>query len=351
MANIYALNQVPSGPNQARSHYMAWDLTRQMIAAGWQVYGSSDGTSFSTSGTDYWTSFAGAENAGSWIALINPDGLRGFSFQATTVSVYATPYGRVFGSTQTGWSSSGVNATTAPLAIGTTSYHSKGTPSAPWYSYFSAGAADGADAVCAVYHLIVMDAVTDGTIFAAGFKNGGGSPGANLVHFFAASSVYSPWDLPISDNYVFWQGTGPTVTNGWLPGTYSPPSTSAYSGTQFWAKPPLDSALRGAKCAPSMLYPGGVNTIDRADVYDGFGDGTATSSGSSTLMLESMPIYTDGGLGPIYKGVAKWIASRNNGISNGFQGTYDWYAFDVGAGGGFLWIPWDGVTTTFSSGT
>lgn len=346
MADVYALNQVPPGGETTRDLYMAWDLGRKMIDAGWTVWGSSDGTSFSTSGTDHWATYANSNLPGAWLALINPDGLRGYCFQCDTVGAYNITYGRVWSYTQTGWSSSGASATVAPLAVGNTSYLS-GTPGAPRWCYLGCGSGDAPNRECHVYHLIVRDAATDGSFAAIGFKNGGGSALNNLVHYAAVSFVYSPWDLPVSDNQVFWLGT---LGNGWLPGTYTPPGIEFNAQTQIYCKPPLDAALRASEIAVHHMIRSNTIAADLVNCADGFGDGSSAPDGTSTLIRENATIYTRAGFGPIYKGIAKWFYRRNAGISTGFQGTYEWYAIDTTTGG-VLWIPWDGVTTTFDSGT
>lgn len=118
MANVYSLNETTAADAGSTRH-AAWRLTRVLKDAGWVVWGSSDGTDFSVTGTDYWASLAPLLSASDcWIAFKKP----GSDSQGHCLQFGSNDQDFRYTYTHTGWGASGVDEATAPLAVGVTGY-------------------------------------------------------------------------------------------------------------------------------------------------------------------------------------------------------------------------------------
>ena len=201
---IFSLNEVFSPAVTQR--YGTWRLARELINAGWEVWGSSDGTTFSTSGVDHWGTYSSsAQLANSWIALKRPGVDQGVCFHNGTAGTnqFRATY------TKSGWSSSGVNATTPPLAVGVTAYlrgSAGGMVNFHWcHSSYTSNTVH-------VLNIMCQDAATDGSFYLIGW---GDTPAAYSQYIVQFSIL----DLPATyapDTHVWYVGspTGGIADNG-----------------------------------------------------------------------------------------------------------------------------------------
>lgn len=93
--------------------YAVWRLYQLLKAGGWTVWGSSDATSYSTTGIDHWSSSyaSSAANNGAWIALLKPDST------VVGIAMAFLPSGNFdLYYTIDGFDDTGVDADTAPVS-------------------------------------------------------------------------------------------------------------------------------------------------------------------------------------------------------------------------------------------
>lgn len=330
MADVFVTNEAP--PVLADSmRWSTWRLTRAMVAAGWEVWGSSDGTSFSTTGTDYWTTYAtSAANKDAWIALKRPGANQGHCFQVDDPTVNS---GYNFRATETmsSWSATGVSASTAPLAVGQTGYV-RGSNVA--YAGFH-WCANGTSLKQINYvNIFCADAATDGSFHLMGWRQG------VLSH----RVQWSVLDLPVEgilNPYVMYSGYSPTL------GHYNDADRFEYNyynggnanGGEFWAF--------GTDGTYKSFASARYKAPDNYDLFYALPNGWQ----SDQAVITNLQLFQT--TTPFSRlGIPRWIKIQGAATPTTGEAYKDktWiqYAasFDLP-----LVLPWDGTSTTWETGS
>lgn len=335
MADVFSLNETPVSPESQR--YATWKLADRMVAAGWEVWGSGNGTSFSTAGTNYWTAYTGALSSATkcWIALKRPGALQGVCLEINNGGNYLSDLRVTY--SMSSWSSTSVSATVAPLAVGQTGYV-RGDGSG--YAGFGWTNSSNAALMVSILTIICRDAATDGSFFIHTWTTGAELRGR--VHF-------SILDLPsegILDPYIWYSGVSPTVGFSdhvaWNFDAYTPNSAT---GGQFSAFG-TDGQFRRFTC-------GTVKGSDNA-LTSHNSNGWQSNCGviTSLMMYQTVSPYSR-------IGVPKWIKMMTWAGYSGHTAPAYGMAYK-----GFSWvqhketgdvynpvIPWDGATNVLKYNT
>lgn len=376
-----AVNQVPPGPNNSNTDYVVWHLTRLMITAGWTVYGSSNGSSFNTSGTDLWSTFAGTGLSGSnaWIALVEQGNTgQGIVFQKNSSLVDGNK--RTY-RTITGFSPSGASTSVAPQGVSGT-FYVEGSSTDGTYQWLrdrpqqygnpSGGTYLIGTAPVLRYHLVVQNTAAGDFSFWAGCHSfgGGANPGDAQATNTAMDGLlmmtkldnYGPIDGTTGDPYATLArnvNTGWNIGNGYqnIGGNYV-----LQPGTPSWSIQGNQSRWRVV--SPSNTYvPALVGQMVHVD-YTGGGivhpqNQINSYAGGSPRLIQKPYMFalpTPGTYHP--KGFARWFGIIDPaGLgANTFLDNYKWVWISQTRSVSYpttesidqsITLPWDGATTSF----
>lgn len=226
MAYSFSTNNTPTTSAQA-----AWLLVSTMIAAGWSKLMDSDGTTYSSGGTQVTGGGTGAHGLGNnnaWVRLRSPDGSREFTIQngyATAVGYWRVKYspsahftGGSPGASQT------PSATDECIALGS---GTDGSPVfTPWFyggegAYrFSCGANDAAPYDVWSFGFLIGGSVSGGChafifdqMVATTYPSNDADPFAVYCDGTSVAATHS--ELNSSNNWSGqWQGTSYSNTDG-----------------------------------------------------------------------------------------------------------------------------------------